>query len=98
MFQTSNDNNRIHFQSTHPFTIISSSTTKQQEMAPIVISEEAKRAANLRVLQRGDPEIVDIVGSTTHVVLYEFNAKSTAWEKRNVEGAKWSNCVGSFLS
>ena len=56
-------------------------------MAPIVISEEAKRAANLRVLQRADSSIVDIVGSATHVVLYEFNAASQAWEKRNVEGA-----------
>jgi mRNA-decapping enzyme 1B len=51
-----------------------------------VISEEAKRAANLRVLQRTDSNIVDIVGSATHVVLYEFNADSKAWEKRNVEG------------
>jgi mRNA-decapping enzyme 1B len=56
-------------------------------MASIVISEEAKRAANLRVLQRADSDIVDILESATHVVLYEFNATSKAWEKRNVEGS-----------
>ncbi len=57
-------------------------------MAPIQITEEAKRAANLRVLQKSDQYIVDIVGSATHVVLYEFNAVSKQWEKRNVEGAQ----------
>ncbi len=55
-------------------------------MAPITISEEAKRAANLRVLQRLDSRIIDIIGSATHVVLYEFNATDQAWEKRNCEG------------
>jgi mRNA-decapping enzyme 1B len=56
-------------------------------MAPISISEEAKRAANLRVLQRTDSKIIDIVGSATHVVLYEFNSSAQAWEKRNCEGS-----------
>ena len=55
-------------------------------MASIKISEEAKRAANLRVLQRMDSKIMDIVGSATHVVLYEFNSSAQAWEKRNCEG------------
>lgn len=55
-------------------------------MAPITINEDAKRAANLRVLQRMDNRIVDIIGSATHVVLYEFNVTDKAWEKRNCEG------------
>ena len=55
-------------------------------MAPIVISEEAKRAANLRALQKNDKDIADIIGSATHVVLYEFNTQSNAWENCNVEG------------
>lgn len=58
-------------------------------MAPITISDEAKRAANLRVLQRIDSRIIDIVGSATHVVLYEFNTSNQAWEKRNCEGMRW---------
>mmetsp|Transcript_22304 Transcript_22304/g.32603 ORF Transcript_22304/g.32603 Transcript_22304/m.32603 type:complete len:262 (-) Transcript_22304:65-850(-) len=56
-------------------------------MAPITIDEEAKRSANLRVLQRSDSSIIDIVGSATHVVLYEFDGVSQQWVKRNVEGS-----------
>ncbi len=66
-------------------------------MSSIVISEEAKRAANLRVLQRADSGIIDILKSATHVVLYEFNADSKAWEKRNVEGAQHFSLPCSFL-
>jgi len=64
--------------------------------ATISISEDDRRIANLRVLQRIDPSIIDVVSSATHVVLYEFNESAQAWEKRNVEGslfvAKRSDC------
>ena len=57
-------------------------------MAAISVNEEAKRAANLRVLQRTvNKSIIDIVGSATHVVLYDFNCSAQAWEKRNCEGS-----------
>lgn len=49
------------------------------------LTEEARKEANLRVLQRQDPAIVDILGSATHVVLYEFIAPS--WQKLDVEGS-----------
>ena len=65
-------------------------------MAPITITEEAKRTANLRVLQRIDPSITDIVGSATHVVLYEFIERSQKWEKQNCEGAFC--LIESFIS
>lgn len=55
-------------------------------MAPISISDETKRTANLRVLQRMDNAIIDILGSATHVVLYEFDSTTQAWEKQNCEG------------
>ena len=56
-------------------------------MAQVVtINDEAKRAANLRVLQRLDKTVLDIVGSATHVVLYSFNEQGQSWERRNVEG------------
>ena len=42
---------------------------------------EARRKANLRVLQRLDSLILDIQGSATHVVLYEFSVDSQQWEK-----------------
>lgn len=53
----------------------------------ISIDEDARRVANLRVLQRIDPSIIEVVSSATHVVLYEFNESVQAWEKRNVEGS-----------
>lgn len=55
--------------------------------ATISISEDDRRIANLRVLQRIDSSIIDVVSSATHVVLYEFNESAQAWEKRNVEGS-----------
>lgn len=53
----------------------------------IQIDEDARRVANLRVLQRLDSSILDIVGSATHCVLYEFNETVQSWEKRDVEGS-----------
>jgi len=55
--------------------------------ATICIDEDARRIANLRVLQRIDSSIIDVISSATHVVLYEFNELAQAWEKRNVEGS-----------
>lgn len=55
--------------------------------ATICIDEDARRIANLRVLQRIDSSIIDVISSATHVVLYEFNEPGQAWEKRNVEGS-----------
>ena len=49
------------------------------------LNEDARKKANLRLLQRSiDPNIVDIVGSATHVVLYEY---TQGWEKSQVEGS-----------
>ena len=60
--------------------------------------EEARRQANLRLLQRSDPSITSILGSATHVVLYDFSAVSKTWEKQNIEGSMFlCNCSnGSF--
>lgn len=49
------------------------------------LTEDARKKANLRLLQRSiNPNIEDIVGSATHVVLYEYSA---GWEKSGVEGS-----------
>jgi len=53
----------------------------------VIIDEEAKRKANIRVLQRIDANINDVLASATHVVLYEFREASKSWEKKNCEGA-----------
>jgi mRNA-decapping enzyme 1B len=49
------------------------------------LSEEARKEANLRVLQRQDKSVDDILCSATHVVLYEFSASQ--WQKLDVEGS-----------
>lgn len=51
------------------------------------LTDEARKQANLRLLQRSiDSSIEDIVGSATHVVLYEYVAPQ-GWEKSQVEGS-----------
>lgn len=49
------------------------------------LTDQARKEANLRVLQRQDESVVDILGSATHVVLYEFETPS--WQKLDVEGS-----------
>ncbi len=52
------------------------------------INEQARMEANLRLLQRSmDRSISNILGSATHVVLYEFRQESQSWEKSDVEGS-----------
>ena len=53
----------------------------------VIIDEDARRRANIRVLQRIDANINEVLGSATHVVLYEFHEASKSWEKKNCEGA-----------
>ena len=50
------------------------------------MTEQARKQANLRLLQRTvDPTVVDIVQTATHVVLYEY--LEGAWTKSGVEGS-----------
>mmetsp|Transcript_30348 Transcript_30348/g.50113 ORF Transcript_30348/g.50113 Transcript_30348/m.50113 type:complete len:259 (-) Transcript_30348:59-835(-) len=54
---------------------------------PPKMSDDARRKANLRVLQRSDATVQDILESATHVGLYEFDQVGGAWEKKQVEGS-----------
>jgi mRNA-decapping enzyme 1B len=56
-------------------------------MATHKVSDDARRSANLRLLQRSDSTVHDIVASATHVGLYEFQQTAKAWEKKNLEGS-----------
>ena len=47
---------------------------------------EARRTTNLRVLQRLDPQIVDLAITASHVVLYQFSLPQNQWIKKNIEG------------
>ena len=49
------------------------------------MTDEARKEANLRVLQRQDKSIEDILVSATHVVLYQFS--TAGWQKLDVEGS-----------
>jgi mRNA-decapping enzyme 1B len=56
-------------------------------MSTLSVTEQARKQANLRLLQRTvDSNIVDIVQTATHVVLYEYEA-ATAWQKTGFEGS-----------
>ena len=55
-------------------------------MSTLKVSDNARRTANLRLLQRLDSSVHDIAASATHVGLYEFQLTAKAWEKKNVEG------------
>jgi mRNA-decapping enzyme 1B len=56
-------------------------------MSSLSVKEQARKQANLRLLQRTvDSNIVDIVQTATHVVLYEYEA-ATAWQKTGFEGS-----------
>ena len=51
------------------------------------VNGEERKRANLRVLQRCDKRIIDIIGLATHVFLYEFSTSENQWKKCNVEGS-----------
>jgi len=51
------------------------------------LSEDTRRKANLRVLQRLDNRVEDIVESASHVGLYEFSQSEQKWDKKPTEGS-----------
>ena len=52
-----------------------------------LIAEKAKDLATLKVLQKTDPSVVEILGSASHVTLYGFDLDQQAWSRKNVEGS-----------
>ena len=42
---------------------------------------------NLAVLKRRDASITRVLDMAGHVVLYQFNEDSKAWDRKNVEGS-----------
>ncbi|CAG8531184.1 1006_t:CDS:2, partial [Ambispora leptoticha] len=47
---------------------------------------KARLAVNLSVLRRHDKNIVEIIDSSSHVVVYKFDTQTTSWTKKGVEG------------
>lgn len=50
------------------------------------MEERARRELNLSVLKRYDPSITDIITTSSHVVVYDFDEDRQSWAKRGVEG------------
>ena len=50
-------------------------------------TEEQRTAMNLTVLQRIDPEVMEVLEMSRHVVLYAFDCAGQSWSKLDVEGS-----------
>ncbi|EKX47043.1 hypothetical protein GUITHDRAFT_152140 [Guillardia theta CCMP2712] len=50
-------------------------------------TEEQRTAMNLTVLQRMDPEVMEVLEMSRHVVLYAFDCAGQSWSKLDVEGS-----------
>ena len=76
----------------------SSASISASSVSSLSVTEQARKTANLRLLQRTcSSDISDIVLTATHVVLYEYQ-KDTAWHKSNVEGSLFfvATCQASY--
>eukprot|EP00611_Tribonema_gayanum_P007533 TRINITY_DN1691_c0_g1_i2.p1 TRINITY_DN1691_c0_g1~~TRINITY_DN1691_c0_g1_i2.p1 ORF type:complete len:292 (+),score=64.70 TRINITY_DN1691_c0_g1_i2:113-988(+) len=51
------------------------------------VDKASTLAANLAVLQRKDPSIVQIRGHASHVSVYIFNPANGQWDRKDVEGS-----------
>lgn len=45
-----------------------------------------RERANLTTLQRLDPDIVNVLGSATHVTMYQFDSTTVKWARYDCEG------------
>ena len=62
--------------------------TRAQAGAMSLQLERSKQLEyNLGVLKRRDADIVRVLDMAGHVVLYQFNEESKAWDRRNMEGS-----------
>ncbi|XP_030548615.2 mRNA-decapping enzyme-like protein [Rhodamnia argentea] len=51
------------------------------------LDQNSTKVLNLTVLQRLDPSIEEILITSAHVTLYEFNIESNQWSRKDVEGS-----------
>lgn len=56
-------------------------------MTTLQIERSKQLEYNLAVLKRRDAEISRVLDMAGHVVLYQFNEESKAWDRRNMEGS-----------
>ncbi|CAH0479693.1 unnamed protein product [Peronospora belbahrii] len=50
------------------------------------VDRAQSNAMNLQVLKRQDADVMEIVDTASHVVMYEFNQDTQSWKRKDVEG------------
>ncbi|XP_057781998.1 mRNA-decapping enzyme-like protein [Salvia miltiorrhiza] len=60
---------------------------KNKEKLKPILDEKITKELNLRVLQRIDPCIEEILTNAAHVAIYELNIEASQWSRKNVEGS-----------
>ncbi|KAE9015172.1 hypothetical protein PR003_g5220 [Phytophthora rubi] len=50
------------------------------------VDRAQSNAMNLQVLKRQDADVMDIVDTASHVVMYEFDQDAQSWKRKDVEG------------
>ncbi|TYZ67521.1 hypothetical protein PybrP1_004647 [[Pythium] brassicae (nom. inval.)] len=55
-------------------------------MAAVQVDRAQSDAMNLQVLKRQDSDVMEIVDTASHVVMYEFDQDNQSWKRKEVEG------------
>uniref|UniRef100_K3WE81 mRNA-decapping enzyme C-terminal domain-containing protein n=1 Tax=Globisporangium ultimum (strain ATCC 200006 / CBS 805.95 / DAOM BR144) TaxID=431595 RepID=K3WE81_GLOUD len=55
-------------------------------MAAVHVDRAQSDAMNLQVLKRQDDDVMEIVDTASHVVMYEFDQDNQNWKRKEVEG------------
>lgn len=70
---------------------------KNMAANPIVnVNQAQNRALNLQVLQRRDPEVMNILGTASHVVVYIFDHEKQEWVS-GIFKTQYKSCTGSLF-
>lgn len=56
-------------------------------MAALNVDLSSKTSKNISILKRFDPDISEILETSTHVAIYNFEAREGKWNRKGVEGA-----------
>jgi hypothetical protein len=54
--------------------------------SPLPLDHSQSSAVNLSVLQQKDPAVTAVLATSPHVAMYEFNAATKSWARKDVEG------------
>lgn len=72
-------------------------------MAAVQVDRAQSDAMNLQVLKRQDDDVMEIVDTASHVVMYEFDQDNQNWvctsrkSVRMVDGGGWWRCGSGYI-